>query len=145
MLRPRLNPDRRICRVDFSAYVAMLAALLTLFIWSIPIGFSFHCGRRIDLPMASHPVLMSGAEREDALLIAISRDGHVSLGNQRVPPEELIADLRDRVHAGAPRKVYIKSDARVHYRSVKGVLDSVHSAGLTDVAFITDPRRTGEP
>jgi len=47
-------------------------------------------------------------------------------------PEALIAKLQERVRAGAPRKVYIRADVRVHYRAVKGVLASVHSAGLTE-------------
>jgi len=52
MLRPRLKPDRRIWRADFSAHLALLAAFFTLLTWSIPIGF--HHGSGIDFPKASH-------------------------------------------------------------------------------------------
>jgi len=88
---------------------------------------------------------MSSEQTDDALLIAIMRDGRVFFDTQSVSPVELVADLQDRVRAGAPRKVYIKADARVHYRVVKGVLDNVSSAGLTNVVFITQPRSASKP
>ena len=143
MLRPRRKLDRRQRRADFSAIFAMLVALFVMLSWlMIPVG---SCrGQSVDLPTASHAVLMGDARREDALRIAIFRDGKVFVDTELVTSEDLIAKLREHVRAGAPRKVYIQADVRVHYRAVKGVLDGVHSAGLTNVAFITEQRKTSE-
>jgi len=143
MLRPRKKPDRRICRITFPAVFAMLAAMFTLVTWATPFSFILY-GTSVDLPIAKHSVQLGDSQRDDALVIAILRDGMVFLSTERVVPEVLIAKLRERVHAGAPRIVYIRADSRVHYRKVKDVLDGVHSAGLTNVAFMTEQQKAGE-
>ncbi|SRR5260221_4354475 len=144
MLRPRLNPDRRICRIEVSAFAATMVVLVTLLICATPASFLDH-GVSVQLPRVNHSVALWDSRREDTLQIAIMRDGHVFFDTQRMWSEELTALLRDRVRTGAPRKVYIKADARVHYRAVKGVLDNVRSAGLTNVVFITQPRSASKP
>jgi biopolymer transport protein ExbD len=137
MLRPRLNPARHICRIEVSALAAIMVVLVTLVICATPMDFPHH-NSSVSLPIVSHSVALWGSLREDALQIAIMRDGQVFFGTQRLSPEELTAKLQERVRAGAPRKVYIRADVRVHYRGVKMVLDEVRSAGLTNVAFITE-------
>jgi biopolymer transport protein ExbD len=140
MLRERLRSNRRICRIDFSAFVAVLVALATLLAWAMPMGYPGH-GVSVYLPKAANAVELLGAHREDALLVSILRDGSVFFDTQRVYPDELPAKLQDRVRSGAPGKVYIKADGRVHYATVKDVLDSIGSAGLSYVAFVTDRKR----
>jgi biopolymer transport protein ExbD len=140
MLRDRLRSNRRICRIDFSAFAAVVAALLTLLIWATPDN-NPHRGVSVDLPKAIHSLDLWGIRSEDALMIFILRDGQLFFGNQKVTPEELSAKLRIRVHGDATRKVYIRADAHARYHTIADVLDSIHSAGLTNVAFLTEPRR----
>jgi biopolymer transport protein TolR len=140
MLRASFRPDRRICRIDFSAFVAIITAVLTLLVWATPTGFP-HDGVFVELPKSSHALDLSGARRDDALLIAVFRDGQVFLDSQRIAPEDLTNKLLARLHAGAPRAVFIRADARARYRAIASVLDSIRSAGLTNVAFVTEQQR----
>ncbi|MCU1333433.1 MAG: outer rane transport energization protein ExbD [Candidatus Angelobacter sp.] len=140
MLRDRLRSNRRICRIDFSAFAAIVAALLTLLIWATPHNNPHH-GVSVDLPNARHSLELWGARREDALMIFILRDGQLFFGNQKVTPEELSAKLRIRVHGDVTRKVYIRADGRVRYSIIASVLESVCSAGLSNVAFLTEQLR----
>lgn len=135
MLRDRLRSNRRICRVDFSAFTCFLVALATLLLWMTPAGF--HDGTPITLPGTASAVALLDARREDALQVAILRDGKIFFDRQQIGPAELPSRLRERVRAGAPKKVYIRADARARYRTVMAVLDGIRSAGLSDVAFIT--------
>ena len=86
---------------------------------------------------------MTGAQREDALQVVVMRDGQIFVDTQRVSSEELASKLRARVHAGAPKTVYIRADAHARYHTVANVLDSIRSAGLTNVAFLTEQRSPG--
>jgi biopolymer transport protein ExbD len=142
MLRPRFTSDRRICRIDFSAFAATISALFTLLIWAVPRGLPHH-GMLIRLPQARHALALWDSRRDDALLITIAREGQVFFGSQRVAPEELAAKLFERIQSGAPRTVYIRADAHARYHTIADVLDGIQSAGLKNVAFLTEPRRPG--
>jgi biopolymer transport protein ExbD len=84
---------------------------------------------------------MAGANREDAMIIVVMRDGAVYFGGERVQPEQLPSKILDclRDHT-VERRVYIRADARVFYRNVKEVLDGVRSAGIERIAFLVDQR-----
>jgi biopolymer transport protein TolR len=84
---------------------------------------------------------MRGADREDALMVGIMRDGKVFFRADQITIEELPARIREGVSQGAERKVYVKADARAKYASVAEVLDGVHDAGIENIGFIVDQRR----
>jgi len=94
----------------------------------------------VDLAKVSNPTDMRGADREDALVVAITRDGNVWLAGDRIQLENLPAAIRERVSRGAERKVYIKADMRARYGGVAQILASVRTAGIEHVAFIVDRR-----
>ena len=85
---------------------------------------------------------MSGADREDAMVIAVMRDGVVYFGSDRISPRQLPSKILDRLrdHTVEPR-VYIRADRRVFYFNVKEALDGLRSAGIERVAFLVDQRR----
>lgn len=139
MLLNRLRSNRRICRTDFSAFAASLAALAALVVWAMPARPTQ--GIIMNLPRTAHSIALWGARREDALQVTIPRDGRIYFGNQQVSTQKLLARIQKRLRAGAPRRLYIRADARVRYRAVISVLDSIHSAGLSDIAVITQPKR----
>jgi len=99
-------------------------------------------GMSTDLPKVDHPVSMPGADREDAMVVSIFRDGKVYFGADQVIsadlPRKIVDRLRDR---DVERKVYIKADMRARWGTVKQVLDAVHAAGLIRVAFLLDQKR----
>ena len=59
----------------------------------------------------------------------------------QLAPSSITFGLRARVHDGAPGKVYIRADGRARYSAVASVLDGIHSAGLTHIAFLTEQSR----
>jgi biopolymer transport protein ExbD len=83
---------------------------------------------------------MPGALREDAMRVAVARDGMVFFGNQRILPEELRDQIRDGLRAGAENRIYISADARAKYLDVKSVLENIRQSGVRRVSFITESR-----
>lgn len=99
-------------------------------------------GVAIDLASVSHPAVMRGAAREDALLIAVQRDGSIWFDKDRINPEHLPLAIRERINRGAERKVYIRADKRARYGAVLEVLDRVRSAGIENIAFLVDEQKS---
>jgi len=137
MLSNRVNLPKLIYRIDVTAFASVMVVLV--FTLLLAQTTSHPDGVSADLPKVGHPLPMRGANREDALVVAIFRDGKVFFGRDLIMPDELPTEIRKAVSRGAERKVYIRADARVHYGTVLQVLDGVRSAGVENVGF---PGRT---
>jgi len=134
MLR-KFPKSRLICRIDMSGFLAIMFALVFLFLGSTgPIV----CGTSSDLPIARSATLQPRANREDAVFIAVTRDGNVFFDTDKTPYDQLHARIRDRMIRGAEPKIYIRADARVKYRHVADVVNVVRESGIQNIAFLTE-------
>lgn len=95
----------------------------------------------VQLPKANNPLQMPDADKDDALLVAINRDGQLFLGNEKINPADLTQKIRNGVVGRTDKTVFVKADARTHYRAVAGVVDDIRSAGVSELGLLTDRRR----
>jgi biopolymer transport protein TolR len=101
-----------------------------------------HHGSGPDLPKVAHTTFMPHADRWDALLVAVARDGSVYFGTDKVLSEELPAKILEKARdRSVERKIYIKADARAKYGAVEGVLDAIRSARIGKIAFLVDEQK----
>ena len=126
--------------LQFAAVMSVLVFLLLLFFMTAP---TQHHALAVDLAKADHPVSMTWANREDAMIVDITRDGKIFFGRDFVTSVDLPEKIADRLKDhGVERKVYIRADMRARWETVKEVLDAVHAAGLMRVAFLVNQRRS---
>ena len=139
---PRRSP-KLICSINMTAFLSIQVVLLVLLMGDAqPHGGWFHGALPdVDRPKIAHPVAMLGAERDDATIVAIKRDGTVFLRSDRVNPRNLSAKVRERLSLGGERKVYINADARARYIVVREVEDAVRAAGVENIAFLARDNR----
>lgn len=117
--------------------LVVFVTLLVFLVWSPP----FHSGS-VDLPKVLHPASMPNADREDAMIVYVTRDGKVYFGREQVTMADLPQRITDRLNDhSVERKVYIKADMRARWGGIKLVLEAVHSAGILRVAFLTYQRQ----
>ncbi len=139
--RPKFRSNHLICHIDVSAFLAVMFALLYLFM--APSFFpDSQTQKSVDLAKVGNPSLMRGADREDALIVAVERDGKVFLGIDLLTADSLPARIRKGISNGVESRVYIKADARAKYGAVKEVLDAVRASGVENIAFLTDQRKS---
>jgi len=102
-----------------------------------------HYGVPVDLAKVSHPIPMADADREDAMLVVVTRDSSVYFDSDRITTDSLASRIQDRLKdPGVERKIYIKADAHARWGTVKPVLDGVRSAGLLRVTFLVEQGRS---
>lgn len=102
-----------------------------------------HGGISVDMPKVTHPVSMRGVERDDAMTVVVTRNGHVFFRNEQISVDGLPVKLGDHMkNPAVERRVYIKADARASWGSVKLVLDAVRAAGVLRIAILADQRRS---
>ena len=85
---------------------------------------------------------MQDADKEDALLVAVMRDGKVYFGNDQVAPDQLTQKIKDKLTNKTDKRVYLKADARAKYGSVVDVVDNVRAAGVDDLGLLTEQKKT---
>jgi biopolymer transport protein TolR len=142
MLRKRREPEKLFSdfnTLQFASVMGMVLFVILLVFMTRPIhGY----GIVVDLPKVPHPIAMPGALREDVMKVAITRDGKVYLGIDRIADSaDLTGKIQDRLKdRSVERKVYIVADMRAKWVTVKPVLDAVRAAGILRVAFLMNQR-----
>ncbi len=94
----------------------------------------------VDLPKARHPIYMPGFDREDAMIVAVTRDDRIYFGADQVPDVNVLSRMiSDRLKdPSVERKVYIKADMRARWGGVKKALEGVRKAEVVRVAFLVN-------
>jgi biopolymer transport protein TolR len=95
---------------------------------------------QVDLARVQNPTAMPDADKDDAIIVAITRDGGVFLGQNRVDPSTLGSLVRDRLADQTDKEIFIRADARAQYRGVEDAIDDVRTAGVEEVGLLTQRR-----
>jgi biopolymer transport protein ExbD len=124
--------------INVTPMVDVMLVLLIIFMVITPM---LSKGQNVTMVKAKNPVKMQEADREDAVLIAVTRDGRVYLspGNQMLPADQLGPKVKDLQAARSGDKtVYIKADARARFASVTDVIDNLRTVGVDQVGLLTE-------
>jgi len=95
----------------------------------------------IDMAKVTNAVAMPDADKDDAIVVAITRDGGVYLGQDKIATEELGAKVRDKLADTPGKTIFIRADARAQYRAVEDAIDAVRTAGVDEVGLLTQRRQ----
>jgi len=124
--------------INVTPMVDVMLVLLIIFMVITPM---LQRGQSVDLAKTNNPIQMPDADKEDALIVAVMRDGRVFFDTQQVGPEELTNKVKERVQNRVNKTVYVKADARAKYKAVVDVVDDVRSAGVDQLGLLTEQRR----
>jgi biopolymer transport protein ExbD/biopolymer transport protein TolR len=84
----------------------------------------------VDMAKVDNPTAMPDADKEDAIVVAITRDGTVYLGQNKVSANELGALVRTKLENTPGKTIYVRADARAQYRAVEDAIDAVRTASI---------------
>jgi biopolymer transport protein TolR len=118
--------------------IPMADIMLVLLIIFMVVTPMLQNGVPVDLAKVTNPIDMPNADKDDAVIVAISRDGTVFLGNTKMAIEDISSRVRDRISGSLDKTVFIKSDARTKSGDVVRLVDKVRSSGVDAVGLLTD-------
>lgn len=121
--------------INMTPLVDVMLVLLIIFMVITPM---LSKGVSVDLARTRNHIAMDAADQEDAVLIAITRDGSVFLGRSRIEGADLRAEIEDLLTTRIDKTVYVKSDARSRYERVVEVVNILRSAGCDQVGLMTE-------
>jgi biopolymer transport protein ExbD len=123
--------------INVTPMVDVMLVLLIIFMVITPMLTK---GVNVDLVKTKNPIAMKDADKEDAILVAITRNGEVFLspGNKRLTVDELPGKVRDLLTNKLDKTVYIKADMRAKYERVEDVVDNLRAAGVDQLGLLTE-------
>ena len=96
----------------------------------------------IDLAKTDNPTNMPDADKEDSIVVAVTRAGDIYLGQEKVAPAELGNKVRDKLTDKPGKQIFVRADARAKFLDVENAIDDVRTAGVESVGLLTEKRQT---
>lgn len=130
-----------VSEINVTPMVDVMLVLLVIFIVTAPL---LTTGVNVNLPQTSRA--KSLPQDNTALTLTVEKDGTVTLNAPKQDPVRLDMDsLRDKLaaihEANAQVRVYVKGDKDTPYGVMMQVMAEVTGAGVTQVAFVTEPKK----
>lgn len=126
--------------INVTPMVDVMLVLLIIFMVITPM---LSKGVSVDLVRTRNPIAMEAADKEDAILVAVTRDGQTFLGTQNVDARQLGEQVADLVSSRIDKTVYLKCDARSRYERVVEVVNIIRAAGVDQVGLLTEKVEPG--
>src|SRR5579864_8943215 len=123
--------------INVTPMVDVMLVLLIIFMVITPMLTK---GVSVEMVKAKNPIAMKDADKEDAVLIAVTRDGKVVLspGNTQMLPSDLPNKVKDLLTNKLDKTVFIKADMRAKYELVEDVIDNLRAAGVDQLGLLTE-------
>ena len=92
----------------------------------------------VDLVRTVDATPMPDADHEDAVVVAITRDGKVYLGANQVASADLGPRITDMLQNKTNKEVYLRADERSNYGVVMDAIDNIRTAGVDTLGVLTE-------
>ena len=125
--------------------IPMADIMLVLLIIFMVVTPMLQKGVSVDMARVTNPIDMQNAEKEDAVLLAVTSDGTIFLGSAKITRDQITAQVRDLLANRLDKTVYVKSDARAKYGDVVAVVDEVRAAGVDALGLLTEKTEQARP
>ena len=121
--------------INVTPMADVMLVLLIIFMVVTPM---LQKGISVDMAQTENPRKMADADKEDAVVVAVTRDGKMFLGSDPITLDEITPHVEDMIANKLDKTVYIKSDTRAKYGDVVDAIDNVRAAGVESLGLLTE-------
>ena len=121
--------------INVTPMVDVMLVLLIIFMVITPL---LSKGVQVDLVKTKNPIPMQAADKSDAIIVAVTRNGSTFLNTNQMPPEDLAPKVKDLLTNRLDKTVFIRADQRAKYEKVVDVVDNLRAAGVDQVGLLTE-------
>jgi biopolymer transport protein TolR len=129
------GPRRAMTDINVTPLVDVMLVLLIIFMVTAPL---IQSGVKVDLPRASAQQM---EHHEEKLVLTITRDRRLYLGNTEIAPAELERKLSSNARIQKEKELYLHADRSLPYGQVVEIMALARRAGVESLGMITDPDR----
>jgi biopolymer transport protein ExbD/biopolymer transport protein TolR len=121
--------------INVTPMVDVMLVMLIIFMVITPM---LSKGVSVDMAKAKNPIPMQAADKSDAIVCAVTRDGKTWLNTTQMNPEEMPQRVKDMLTNRLDKTVFVKADARARYERVVDVVDNLRAAGVDNLGLLTE-------
>jgi biopolymer transport protein ExbD len=121
--------------INVTPMVDVMLVLLIIFMVITPM---LSKGVPIDLVKTRNPIAMQAADRTDAVLVSVTRDGKTFLGRDQIAADALAPKVKDMLSNRTDKECFLKADTRAKYQVVLDVVQNLQSAGVDQLGLLTE-------
>ena len=129
------GPRRAMTDINVTPLVDVMLVLLIIFMVTAPL---IQSGVKVDLPRASAQQM---EHQEEKLVLTITRDRRVFLGNTEIPGADLERRLSSNARIQKEKELYLHADRSLPYGQVVEIMAVARRAGVESLGMITEPDR----
>ena len=134
-IKTKTKSNKLVCEINAAPMVDVMLVLLIIFMVITPM---LQKGVSVELAKAENPREMREADQDDAVVVAVTRDGKIYLGSEQLRIEQLSEKIQDLLASKVDKTIYVKSDRRAKYGGVVDVVDTVRASGVDTLGLLTD-------
>ena len=128
--------------INVTPMVDVMLVLLIIFMVITPM---LNNKVNVDLPQADSAVVMEDANKEDAVVVAVTRDGRTFLGGDQVTLDDLGSKVAAKLENKTNKEVFMRADIRANYGKVMAAVDGIRTAGVSQLGLLTEKREQDAP
>jgi biopolymer transport protein ExbD/biopolymer transport protein TolR len=118
--------------------IPMADIMLVLLIIFMVVTPMLQKGVSVDMAKVNNAEDMQNADKDDAIILAVTRDGKMYLGSKQIALSEITTSVKDQISNRLDKTVFVRSDARAKYGDVVKAVDEVRSAGVDNLGLLTE-------
>ena len=134
-MKKKQTPPAVLNDINVTPLVDVMLVMLIIFMVITPMLTK---GQSVDKVKTANPIAMQDADKEDAVLVSVTKDGGVYLGTTKIPPDSLPQKVKDLLTNRLDKTVYINADMRALYGKVADVVDNLRAAGVDNVGLLAE-------
>ena len=128
--------------INVTPMVDVMLVILIIFMVITPM---LSKGVSVDMVRTKNPIAMQAADKTDAVIVAVTRDGKSYLGSTQVPSEDLPPKVKDLLANRIDHMVFLRADSRARYEKVVDVVDNLRAAGVDQLGLLTEQIQDSRP
>jgi biopolymer transport protein ExbD len=121
--------------INVTPMVDVMLVMLIIFMVITPMLTK---GVSVDMAKAKNPIPMQAADKSDAVLVTVTRDGKTYLGTNQVASDQMPPKVKDLISNRVDKTVFLRSDQRAKYEKVVDVVDNLRAAGVDQLGLLTE-------
>jgi biopolymer transport protein ExbD/biopolymer transport protein TolR len=121
--------------INVTPMVDVMLVILIIFMVITPM---LSKGISVDMVKTKNPIAMQAADKTDAIIVAVSRDGKAFLGSTLVAAEDMAPKVKDLLANRVDHMVFLRADSRARYEKVVDVVDNLRAAGVDQLGLLTE-------
>jgi len=128
--------------INVTPMVDVMLVILIIFMVITPMLTK---GASVDMVKTKNPIAMQAADKTDAVIVAVTRDGKSYIGNNQVPTDQMAPKVKDLLTNRVDKEVFMRADARARYEKVVEVVNNLRAAGVDQLGLLTEQIQERKP